>query len=259
MQDQIIITTRPIDDAQQDIADLEHLKIKALAAPMLAIEPLTENAKPQDPVDAIVLTSRHAAKWIDASLYSKPCYCVGAATALAAQDAGFSDIITGPGDGQGLVALIRQHNHDANPDQNQNINHVFWPSAVDTGFNISDALLPHGITTDRLPVYKAATTSTWPETVDTAIRHGQVAAVLMHSGRAGEHFAKMMQKNGLQQCRQNITAIVISTRAAGLCGEGWHNIKIAASPRRSAMFAAAADVLGLPASCLDGANLDQDL
>ena len=136
---------------------------------------------------------------------------------------------------------------------------MFWPSAVDTGFNIADALMPHGITTDRQPVYKAAITEAWPDEVDRAIRQGQVAAVLMHSGRAGEHFAQLMDSHGLASLRDKITAIVISDRAAGLCGGGWLNIKVAATPRRSAMFAAAADALGLPASCLNTTDLDQDL
>ena len=255
MQDQIVITTRPIDDAQQDIADLKQMKITALAAPMLEIEPLTHRAKPDSTVDAVVFTSRHAPVLVDASLYHLPCYCVGASTAIAASDAGFQNVITGGGDGMALVALIRE-NQKANQ---QKLNHVFWPSAVDTGFNIADALMRYDITTDRQPVYKAATTEAWPDKVDQAIRKGQVAAVLMHSGRAGEHFAQLMDRHGLASLRAKITAIVISDRAAGLCGGGWHNIKVAATPRRSAMFAAAAEALGLPASSLNTADLDQDL
>ena len=255
MQDQIVITTRPIDDAQQDIADLKQMKITALAAPMLEIEPLTHHAKPDSTVDAVVFTSRHAPVLVDASLYHLPCYCVGASTAIAASDAGFQNVITGGGDGMALVALIRDH-QKANQSA---LNHVFWPSAVDTGFNIADALMPHDITTDRQPVYKAATTEAWPDKVDHAIRQGQVAAVLMHSGRAGEHFAQLMDRHELASLRAKITAIVISDRAAGLCGGGWHKIKVAATPRRSAMFAAAAEALGLPASSLNTADLDQDL
>ena len=257
MQDQIVITTRPIDDAQQDIADLKQMKITALAAPMLEIEPLTHHAKPVGTVDAVVFTSRHAPVLVDASLHHLPCYCVGASTAIAARGAGFQNVITGGGDGMALVTLIN-NNQKQNAHQ-QKLNHVFWPSAVDTGFNIADALMPHDITTERQPVYKAATTEAWPDDVDQAIRQGQVAAVLMHSGRAGEHFAQLMDRYELASLRDKITAIVISDRAAGLCGGGWHNIKVAATPRRSAMFAAAAEALGLPASRLNTADLDQDL
>ena len=257
MQHQIVITTRPIDDAQQDIADLKKMTITALAAPMLAIEPLTHHAKPEQAVDAIILTSRHAPSLVDASLHHLPCYCVGGSTAIAAHNAGFQQVITGAGDGMALVTLI--HEHQRQNTNQQRLNHVFWPSAVYTGFNIADALSQHSITTDRQPVYKAATTEAWPDDVDQAIRQGQVAAVLMHSGRAGEHFAQLMDSHGLTSLRDKITAIVISDRAAGLCGGGWHNIKVAATPRRSAMFAAAADALGLPASCLNTTDLDQDL
>ena len=249
MERRIVITTRPVDDAVQDIADLEHRGITALAAPMLGINPLTSAAKPEHDVDAVVLTSRHAPQLVAKDLHDLPCYCVGASTASAASQAGFSHVITGPGEGQGLVTVMRE----------DGLNHVFWPSAVDTGFNIADALAAHSITVTRQPVYKAATVHDWPADVDHAIRQGHVTAILMHSGRAGEHFAKMMAQHGLDDARKTITAIVISARAAGLCGDGWHNIIIAATPRRSAMFVAAAEVLGLPQSCFDDDDLDQDL
>ena len=107
MQDQIVITTRPIDDAQQDIADLKQMTITALAAPMLAIEPLTHHAKPEQAVDAIVFTSRHAPVLVDASLHHLPCYCVGGSTAIAAQRCRVSKCHHWRGDGMALVALIR--------------------------------------------------------------------------------------------------------------------------------------------------------
>ncbi len=262
----IIITTRPLDDAARDIADLRQKGITALAAPMLEIKPLADldlpsprDLAPRDfaprgfaprGFDGIVLTSRHAAAMItDPDWHDLPCYCVGASTAIAAKDRGFRQIITGPGDGKGLVERILADKRRS----------LFWPSAVDTGFNMAEALKPHGISTLRLPVYKAAHTTAWPDDVDAALRDGKVAAILMHSGRAGEHFSALMERHGLSAARQDITAIVISSRAAGLCGQGWHNIVVAATPRRSAMFAEAAIALGLSPTLFDDDRLDQDL
>lgn len=184
--------------------------------------------------EAIVLTSRHAAPMLATSpLIDKPCYCVGASTAASAKAAGFRQVIAGPGDGDGLSAMIAA-------DQ---ISSVFWASAVDTGFNMTGALAKHGITTIQEPIYKAATTSGFPKDVLTAIDVGHVAAVLMHSGRAGEHFDHLMQEHGFADKKDQITAIVISPRAARLCGEGWRNIIAVNPPRRSAMFTAAREVL----------------
>ena len=167
------------------------------------------------------------------SLIDKPCYCVGASTAASANAAGFRQVITGPGDGDGLSAMIAT-------DQ---ITSVFWASAVDTGFNMTSALAKHGITTIQEPIYKAATTSGFPKDVTAAIKADQVAAVLMHSGRAGEHFDRLMQEGGFADKKHLITAIVISPRAARLCGEGWRNIIAVNPPRRSAMFTAAREAL----------------
>jgi len=247
----IIITTRPVEDAARDITDLGKKGITALAAPMLEIHPLLDVDLPHPrSFDGMVLTSRHAAAMItDSNWHDQPCYCVGASTAIAAKEVGFQQIITGPGDGKGLVARILQDNRQS----------VCWPSAVDTGFNMAEALEPHGVFALRLPVYKAAYTTAWPDDVDKALRDGDVAAILMHSGRAGERFAALMDRHGLNNTRKDITAIVISDRAAGLCGQGWHNIMVAATPRRSAMFTAAAVTLGLPATLFDDDRLDQDL
>lgn len=254
MSQQFIITTRPADDARKDIADLNAAGIKALAAPMLDIIPLTPRPDLPSHLDAVVLTSRHSVQHMDPSLYDLPCYCVGSSTALAAQDKGFKNVISGPGDGAGLVQLMRQDKV-----KKKTLSHILWPSAVDTGFNIAHALSKEDIQTTRIPVYKAAVTTNWLEEIDHAIRHDQIAAILMHSGRAGAHFTKMMHDHGLGDKKKHITAIVISTRAASLCGAGWRDIKIASTPRRSAMFAAAAEVLNLPPSSFNGDDLDQTL
>ena len=101
---------------------------------------------------------------------------------------------------------------------------------------MAGALAVHGIATLQLAVYKAATTADFPPHVLAALKGGEVAAVLMHSGRAGAHFYELMQRRGLTEEIRRITAIVISPRAAGLCGEGWRNIITVDTPRRMAMF-----------------------
>ena len=229
-----LITTRPHEDALRDCAELSAGGISCLPAPMLEIINIDADITKADSADAIVLTSRHAAPMLAAhALIDKPCYCVGASTAASASAAGFRQVIAGPGDGEGLSAMIAA-------DQ---VSSVFWASAVDTGFNLTSALAQHGITTIQEPIYKAATTSGFPEDVTAAIKADEVAAVLMHSGRAGEHFDRLMQASGVADKKAHITAIVISPRAARLCGDGWRNIIAVDPPRRSAMFAAARTVL----------------
>lgn len=234
MKKPIAITTRPYDDALRDAKQLAERGITCLAAPMLEIIPLNTPMTEDEDIDAVVLTSRHAAGLMKASVYlNHHCYCVGETTARAAAEAGFTSITTGPGDGKGLAEHI----------QKDGAKKVFWPSAVDTGFNMAGALETIGIKTLRQAVYKAAKTESFPQEVEAALAEKSVAAVLMHSGRAGEHFHHLMIKHGFGDAISSITAIAISARAAGLCGDGWRNIMVAKTPRRSSMFDALTQVI----------------
>jgi len=225
-----VLTTRPQADAARDIAWLEKNNITAISAPMLDIRPLDVSLPDADGFDAVVLTSRHAAHMLQGSaLTDLPCYCVGATTARQAEAAGFTDITTGAGDGAGLVETIIK----------SDVHHLFWPSAVDTGFNIAAALAAHGCEVERLAVYKAAEVDTFPDAVRDALARGEVAVVLAHSGRAGAHFTHMMTAAGLGEQLRQMQMIAISHRAAGLCSEDWHTITVVDQPRRTAMLEAA--------------------
>ena len=225
-----VLTTRPQADAARDIAWLEKHNSKAISAPMLEIRPIDVSLPDADVFDAVVLTSRHAAGMLKGSaLTNLRCFCVGSTTAQQAEAAGFTDITTGSGDGAGLVeAIIRTDTQ-----------RLFWPSAVDTGFNIATALAAHGRAVERLAVYKAAEVEAFPAMVRDALARGEVAVVLAHSGRAGAHFTQMMAAAGLSDQLNKMQMIAISHRAAGLCSEDWHTITVVDQPRRTAMLEAA--------------------
>lgn len=230
----MILTTRPWQDAERDINHLEQHGHAAISAPMLVIRPLNAKLPSPETIDAVVLTSRHAAPLLGAPFHHLPCYCVGSTTAEAARAAGFSTIITGPGDGTGLAEVIRQ----------QAPGRLIWASARDTGFNIAAALANDGITTERVAVYEAALAEDFPPEALAAIKAGRIGVVLAHSGRAGEHFTRLVQRHGLGDQLAAMTMIAISPRAAGLCGADWHTIRIVDQPRRSAMLAAAMAAAG---------------
>lgn len=229
-----VLTTRPLEDAQRDISWLAENGIDAISAPMLDIKPLSVMLPDPDQFDAVVLTSRHAALQLaDHHITALPCFCVGETTAKQARHAGFRTIITGPGDGHGLVEVILKSESQR----------IFWPAAVDTGFNIAAALEEHSRAVTRLAVYKAAEVDHFPEPVMAALEQGEVKVVLAHSGRAGAHFTRLLQNHGFAEALNTMTMIAISPRAAGLCGTDWHTIKIVDQPRRSAMLQAAREAM----------------
>ena len=232
----VVLTTRPVEDAERDCSYLNAQGAVALSSPMLEIKDCPFTLPPLDSIDAVVLTSRHAASRLKgAGLQDLPCFCVGKTTAIAAGEAGLKQIHTGPGDGKGLARLIAHHPYAS----------LIWPSAVDTGFDISAALEPEGIKTHRLSVYEAAPVESFtPESLE-ALKSGHVRVVLAHSGRAGEHFTRMIKKEGLGHLLKTMTMIAISTRAAGLCGTDWHSITVVEQPRRRAMLDAAVTALNM--------------
>lgn len=243
----VIISTRPLDDALIDADVLAASGIKCLPAPMMEINPLPVDAEQLfDKVDAeaMALTSRHAvglmalSRWVE-----KPVFCVGESTAKLAQEAGFTKVITGPGDGHGLAEVIGQ----------SEFKKIFWPSAVDVGFDLAKPLAEQGIHIERYAVYKAAETKILPEDVVTAFKNEDVTAVMVHSGRAGIHLAEVMAEYELGDAMKNISVIAVSSRVGAQCeagprkaGQGktgrhhgeWRRIIIADAPRRSAMFEA---------------------
>jgi len=236
----VVLTTRPVEDAERDCSYLKRHGVEAISSPMLEIREHPFTLPPLEDIDAVVLTSRHAAtRLAGRGVEELPCFCVGKTTAAAAVDAGFTCIITGPGDGRGLTQLITDHPHKS----------LLWPSAVDTGFDIKAALKPKGFSTHRVTVYEAAPVDSFTEDGLEMLKSGRVGAVLAHSGRAGQHFTKLIKREGLGHLLETMTMIAISSRAAGLCGADWHSIIVVDQPRRSAMLDAAimaVNTSGLP-------------
>jgi uroporphyrinogen-III synthase len=235
----IAMTTRPRGDAFEDCRYLEAGGLEAIAIPTLRIE-TRQNIGLGDlseDVDAVILTSRHAANQItDPAMLAKPCFVVGEATASAAQAAGFDHIQIAAGAGQALMTLIEQSPYLR----------LCWPSATHSGFDIKTALEAHSNKqVERIIVYEAVTEDQLDEAAIRQICSGRPIIVLIHSGRAGEQFSHLLDQHDLAEYRKFMKLIVISSRAAGLCGQGWHNIHIVSSPLRSLMLAKAFELAGI--------------
>ena len=235
MAPRLILTTRSIGDAAKDVAFIEERGGRAISSPMLEIKPLDPILPDASDFDAVVLTSRHAAAALAASAFQDlDCYCVGGATAAAAEKAGFSRVRTGPGDGEGLAEFI-----GGNPPRR-----IFWAAGLDIGFDMAAALKRFGIEVVRTAVYEAVKVRDLTPEALGKVGDGEVGVVVVHSGRAGEHFSHLLGRHGLQDRRAAMTLVAVSRRAAGLCGEGWHTIHAVESPVRAAVLNAALDAAG---------------
>jgi uroporphyrinogen-III synthase len=161
--------------------------------------------------DALLLTSANAVRHGGAQLAALrglKAYCVGEATAAAAQAAGFTVAGIGASDAAALMESVPRGLrllHLAGR------NHRTLPG-------VSTIIVYDSVAIDPPPVFDALV--------------GGVAMV--HSPRAGMRLAELIEQRG------DIAIAAISPAAAAACGGGWREIEAVAEPTDSALLALAA-------------------
>ena len=106
-----VLVTRPEPDAQDEVAALAARGHEGIVSPLLVIEQVKDVALDLDGAQALNVTSRNALRALprhpalDAAR-ALPLFAVGEATAHAARELGFAEVIEGPGNGRGLAELI---------------------------------------------------------------------------------------------------------------------------------------------------------
>ncbi|MDB9890989.1 uroporphyrinogen-III synthase [Alphaproteobacteria bacterium] len=239
---------RPQPDSDRDVGWLNRYGVPALASPVMIGAPVSSLSLAHDlgsPADftGIIFTSRHAvdavAKTADAGAWiSKPTFVVGSATAAAAKQAGFKNIIIGNGAGAGLVEPIRQALADTNIAKPQKAN-LLWPSALEISFDMTAAMRRHDIAVQRLPVYKMMANANFAPSVRAALAKNCISAVIAMSPRSIQILRANMDAAGLGSARNKIDLIAGSDAIAAAAGDGWYHIYAARHPRRSRLLAIA--------------------
>jgi len=107
-----VLVTRPEPGASATAQALRSAGFEPVVLPLTGIRPLEIAETSLPAFDAIALTStnaiRHIPEWLRTSILTVPVHAVGAASAQAAREAGFANVIAGPGDAAGLASAISQ-------------------------------------------------------------------------------------------------------------------------------------------------------
>jgi uroporphyrinogen-III synthase len=227
-----VLVTRPEPGASQTAKRLQDAGFSPLVLPLSEPRTLQVGSVPEQ-FDAVTVTSanaiRHASRALLDRLAGSHCYAVGQKTAAAARDAGFADIVTGPGDAEALADVII--------------------SAEKPG-----AAILYLCGRVRLPAFeeklRAAGIDVRPvETYDTVgINHESsfirrllderpVDAVLLYSARAAEAFASIVSRPELAFLFNAAGLFCLSSRVASAFG-GYDTIQvhIAAEPNEEALL-----------------------
>jgi uroporphyrinogen-III synthase len=198
---------------------------RPIVAPIFRIEPLAWEAPSASDYDALFVTSANAVRQAGKALAryrDMPVYAVGAATARALKSAGFAHIRTGRGDAAMMMLTaaeegIRSALHLAGEDHR-------------------DSEHPD-IRLDRRLVYRSAPAGRLSDKADMALRTGE-AVVLLHSGRAGERFAQLVDEAAMDRASIRIAALAPAVAAAA--GPGWGATICADKPDDATLLATAA-------------------
>jgi len=212
-------------------AELADLGYDVLVEPMLEIAPLPVSLPPLGNYSALAFTSANA---IDAFVALSgerglPAYAVGAHTALALREAGFSAIYETDGDAGALARAIGASSIDGP------ILHV---SGKTIAQDLGDLLSPHNIAVDRIALYDAVAVKKLSETLTKALYARTVQDVLFFSVRTAATFGTLVRENVLTEMLSSIRAICLSPAIATEASKlSWKEISIAVRPTTDAALA----------------------
>jgi len=233
-----VLVTRPADDAPALAEAVQARGHEPLIAPLSTIRFETPAAPSETPA-ATIFTSRNAVRalagldWAN-QLRALPAYCVGAATAQAARDAGFTHVIGGGGTGAQLAEYVTYtHTSEAGPLLYLTGNHV--------AFDMQAALGERGFSVRRCIVYRSDLVAGFSAEVRAALQAGDVDAAMLMSPRAASHFAALAQSAGITAQAVLLDYLCLSDAVAtALASLGAVHIKVARQPTQEALI----DLLG---------------
>lgn len=228
-----IWVTRPQPDAVESAAKLTALGFDPIIAPLLDMRVLPPNLPAASGFAAIALTSTNAIRALQeletlTNYMQLPAYCVGARTAHAAKQAGFTQVFSADGALQDLAQLIAQQ-HSKGP--------VFYPSAQHVQGDLAAALAPADRLVISANVYEMQPVTHLPPQIAAEIAAGNISAVSLYSRRTAETYCTLT--SGIAQSHA-ITALCLSENVAQpLLEHHFARIGLADYPSEEAMMALA--------------------
>jgi uroporphyrinogen-III synthase len=233
----LVVITRPKSQAGPIAAALAERGFAVLIEPMLDIVALDEPLPALDRFGALAFSSANAVVAVADRIRGchLPVYTVGGSTAAALRDAGFGDIRTGPGDAEGLAALI----HDSY-DGRRPILHL---SGREVARELSPLLRSAAIAVERVAVYDAVAADHLSAPLAAALYARTIDSVLFFSARTAGVFGTLAVKSGLDGMTSGISALCLSAAVARQASAlRWRAIGVAARPTTDAMIALLAPI-----------------
>ncbi|HMI40487.1 MAG TPA: uroporphyrinogen-III synthase [Sphingomicrobium sp.] len=220
-----LVILRPEPGATASLDRARTLGLDAIAMPLFGIHPLAWTPPDRRDFDAVLATSANALRYGGGGLeqfHHLPLYAVGAATADAARDARFNNVVAGSGNVDELLRAIPPKLRLFHPCGRDHRDLNFAPQRIVS-----------------VPVY-AAEALPVPEGLAAIVD----AVVAVHSPRAGRRLAELADAAGID--RSMVWIAAISEAAAVAAGTGWAEVASAAEPNDAALLELAARLCEKP-------------
>ena len=180
-----------------------------------------------DNVDALIVTSQIAVDVIARNPVSRdlPVYAVGSATAAAARNANFSDVVDGGGTAETLLSVI-----DAAP---------FRAGLYASAHHVSrDLALARPDRIRRVAIYEMEAAESLPQAVVDAFDSDEEIIVPFYSPRSFQIFESLVTKHRLDSHLSRATAVGIHARVLNQRTLQWGHMHIAQKPDGTGMIEA---------------------
>lgn len=231
-----ILLTRPQGDAERTAAALRGRGHEAIVAPLLAIEIIGDADLGGGPWSAIMVTSANAVRAIAGharrdELSAIPVFTVGAHSAQAMRDAGFTEVASADGNVGDLAKLVAARMKPGAP--------LLYLAGEERSGDLAGTLRAQNFVVHTALVYRAVTADNFPRHAVDALMAGNIDAVAHFSCRSAEAYVDAAKKAGLiAAALANPIHLCLSQRiAAPLAAAGAADVRIAARPDEDALLA----------------------
>jgi uroporphyrinogen-III synthase len=226
-----VLVLRPDDGARRTAAHLRALGHEPVCAPLL--EPAgTGQPPPSGAFDGVIATSAQAFAFAEPFALQRflrfPLMCVGARTAAAARESGFSDIRIVAADARRLAVALCQE---------PSMKSLLYVAGQDRKPALEEALGELGVAVATWVTYEARAAVSLSAGALHALRAGEIGAALHFSRRSAAIFCDLVKKAGAAGEARALLHVAISADAAdGLRDLAPPRLRIAKAPDEARML-----------------------
>ena len=234
-----VVVTRPYPDNEKTAEALRQRGFEALLAPALRFDVIPFSFE-DDRYDAVLVTSANAIRALSvhsrkAAFMKLSLFTVGDATAEAARQAGFEQIISAKGDAAALRDLVVQRVQNGSLKPGAKLCYI---AAADQAHDLESELSAAGFDVTVYVAYRMVPVVHLPDDVVDAFRNGDAKVVMHFSVRSTRSFLEASRMAGIEVAALALPQCCISHAVAAVVREaGAERVPVAQTPDQNALLA----------------------